>query len=204
MFAASIFQTAPNPTVYLPYWQRDRACGMSLIVRTERNPELVAESLRHVIQSLDREMAVPQYRTLDEIVFASVALRRFQLTLVLLFASMALILAGLGIYGVVSYTVTERRSEMGIRMALGASGADVRGLVLRQGLRPVALGLISGLIGAVAIGRVLQSLLFGVSAGDPLTFSAVAVVLLIVAAIACYVPAARATGLNPLIILRQD
>jgi predicted permease len=200
---AGSLQKQPNPTVYVPYWQRDRSL-MSLVVRTSMDSAAVAGAVRAEIRRLDPEMPVPQFLSMDEIVSASVAQRRFQLTLVLLFAAIALGLASLGIYGVVSYSVAQRRGEMGIRMALGATGSDLRGLVLRQGLAPVVIGLAAGLAGALAIGRVLGGLLFGVSSTDPLTMSVVAAVLLAVGAAACYVPALRATRSDPLVALRYE
>ncbi len=141
---------------------------------------------------------------MDEIVSASVSARRFQLSLVLLFAGIALALASLGIYGVVSYSVAQRRGEMGIRMALGATSGDLRSLVLRQGLSPVMIGLVCGLASALAAGRVLSGMLFGVSAADPMTMGVVAMVLIIVAAAACYVPARRAMKSDPLVALRYE
>jgi ABC-type antimicrobial peptide transport system permease subunit len=124
--------------------------------------------------------------------------------MVLLFAAIALCLASLGIYGVVSHTVAQRRNEMGIRMALGATGDDLKALVMRQGLAPVMFGLAVGLSGAVAAGRLLNSLLFGVTATDPVTLGAVAALLSSVAAAACYIPAARATRTDPLTVLRYE
>jgi putative ABC transport system permease protein len=202
-------QTQPNITVYLPFWQRSRN-GLSLILRTAADPvgianaEGIFNAARREIQRLDSSLPVPRLRPMDELVAASVAPRRFQLTLVMLFAATALLLAALGIYGVVSYSVAQRRNEMGIRMALGATGSDLRSLVLRQGLAPVVIGLVVGLAAALALGRVLSGLLFGISATDPLTMSAVTATLLIVAAAACYVPALRATKSDPLVALRDE
>ena len=141
---------------------------------------------------------------MQQIVAASVAQRRFQLTLVILFAGIGLVLASLGIYGVVSYSVEQRRGEMGIRMALGATGLGLRALVLRQGLAPVVMGLAAGVAGAIAMGRILQGLLFGVQVTDPLTLAAVAAILLAVAAAACYLPARRVTRGDPLAALRYE
>jgi predicted permease len=202
--SAGGLQKQANPTVYLPYWQRFDQRRCTLIVRTSMEPSAIASAVRAEIRRLDPEIPVPQFQTMGEIVSASVAQRRFQLTLVMLFAAIALGLASLGIYGVVSYSVAQRRNEMGIRMALGASGSDLRSLVLKQGLAPVVIGLVAGLAGALALGRVLSGLLFGVSASDPLTMGTVAAVLLIVAAMACYVPALRATRSDPLVALRYE
>ncbi len=134
----------------------------------------------------------------------SVAQRRFQMSLVLLFAMAALILASLGVYGVVSYMVTQRRAEIGIRIALGASSSDVHKLVLGQGLGPVVGGLFMGIVAALALGRVLSSLLFQVSERDPLTFAVVTGVLLAVAGIACFLPSRRAVRSDPAAVLRYE
>jgi putative ABC transport system permease protein len=141
---------------------------------------------------------------MQQIVSHSVAQRRFQLALVLLFACAALLLAGIGIYGVVSYSVTQRRSEMGIRMALGATGDDIRRMVVWHGMMPVFGGLTAGLFGALALGRIVSSLLFGVAPSDPVTFASISAVLLAVAAAACYIPAMRATRVDPMVALRYD
>jgi putative ABC transport system permease protein len=196
-------QKNPNPTVYLPYWQRDRAT-MSLIVRTQMNPVTIVPPVRNEIHKFDSEMPALEFRTIDQLVTDSVAVRRFQLSLVLLFAVLALCLAALGIYGVVSNTVAQRRSEMGIRLALGATGNNLKALVIREGLQPVIVGLTAGLSGAVAAGRLMNSFLFGVTATDPPTLVAVAALILSVAVAACYVPASRATHTDPLTVLRYE
>ena len=196
-------QQAPNLTVYLPYWQRNQS-QYSLAVRTAIDPAQISSAVRVEIRKLDPEIPVPVFRTMRQIVSASVAQREFQLTLVLLFAAIGLILASLGIYGVVSYSVEQRRGEMGIRMALGATAGRLRAMVLRQGLTPVASGLVLGIAAAVAIGRIIQGLLFGVRVFDPLTIASVAVVLLGVAAAACYPPARRVTRADPLNALRYE
>jgi predicted permease len=196
-------QKQPNPTVYLPYWQRNNT-GLSLVVRTEMDPSGIAQALRTRLRGLDPELPVGQFRALDEIVSASLAQRRFQLNLVLLFAAIGLALASLGIYGVVSYSVAQRLGEMGIRMALGATGSDLRSLVLRQGLEPVFAGIAFGLAGSVGAGRLLSGLLFGVNATDPPTLAFVTAVLLSIAAAACYLPALRATRSDALPALHSD
>jgi predicted permease len=202
--SAGSLQKQANPTVYLPYWQRFDQRRCTLIVRTSMEPSVIASAVRAEIRWLDPELPVQQFRTMDEIVSSSVGQRRFQLTLVMLFAAIALLLAALGIYGVVSYSVAQRKNEMGIRVALGATGSDLRSLVLRQGLAPVVIGLATGLAAALAMGRVLSGLLFGVAATDPLTMGTVAAVLLTVAAMACYFPALRATRSDPLVALRYE
>ena len=194
---------APNPTVYLPYWQLARP-NIALVVRTAAAPLSIAGAVRGAIRGLDPELPAPRLRTIGEVVDAQLAERRFQLTLVLIFAASALLLAAIGVYGVVSHTVARRTNEIGIRMALGASRWEVRLMVARQGLAPVAAGLAAGLAGAAAVARLASGFLFGVSPADPPTFAAVAVVLLTAALAACYLPARRATRVDPLTALRYE
>jgi len=193
----------PTMTVYVPYWQRFQAQAL-LAVRTPRDPAAIASELRTALRRVDPELPVPAFRTMQEIVAVSVADRRFQMDLVLLFGLVAVLLASLGIYGVISYSVAQRTGELGIRMALGALPSGIRWLVLRQCLGPVAGGLACGLIASGIAGRLLNSLLFGVSAVDPLTMGAVVVTLSGVAAVAGYVPARRATRVDPVTALRED
>lgn len=204
---ANGLQLPPTLTVYQPYWQQAQR-DMALAVRTSSDPAGISNAVRAMVRAmvrgLDAELPVPQFRTMQQIVSASVAERRFQLSLVLLFSGTALLLACLGIYGVVSYSVAQRRNEMGIRIALGATGANLSAMVLRQGLSPVTIGLAAGLAAALAVGRILSGLLFGVSFADPLTLALVAVVLMLVAAAACYFPARGATRTDPLIALRYE
>ena len=153
---------------------------------------------------VDRLVAVARLRQMEQIVDESVAQRRFQMMLVLLFAGAALVLASLGIYGVVSYAVALRRSEMGIRMALGAGRADILNLILRQGITPVALGLSGGIVASLATAHLLAGLLYGVAAVDPITIGGVMLVLGVVAAFASFLPARRATCVDPSTALRND
>lgn len=193
----------PVLIIYIPYWQRPRTAG-SLLVRTEMDPRGIAAGVREAIRQVDADVPVPEMETMQQVMSDSVAQRRFQMLLVMLFAAAALALAGFGIYGVVSYSVTRRRTEMGIRMALGAGAADVQRMVLWQGIRPVVAGLAAGIVGALAAGRVLSSLLFQVSAHDPATIGGVAVVLLAVSALAALAPARRATRVDPITALRFE
>jgi len=193
----------PSPTVYLPYWQRNFN-QVSLAVRTEMPPLAASSAIRSAIRAVDPELPVPAFRTMDEIVSESVAQRRFQMTLVLLFGLTALLLASLGIYGVVSYSVAQRTSEMGIRLALGASSGGIRTLVLRQSLPPVVLGLGAGVVASLALGRVLSSLLFGIGVGDPVTIAGAIALLSTVAIVAAYIPARRATRVDPITALRYE
>jgi len=200
---------APSPTVYLPYWQSVVPPGVNsmdlvMVVRTTTDPKTMASSLRGVIRGLDQELALPAFRVMDDVVTDSVGQRRFQMALVLLFAVAGTLLASLGIYGVVSYSVAQRTNEMGIRLALGALPGDIRRLVITQGFTPVLIGLGAGLLASVGISRVLGTLLFGVTPTDPLTLSAVVAVFVTVALAAMYVPAQRAIRVDPLQTLRQD
>jgi len=196
-------QKVPQQVIYIPYWYRGNLM-MSLVIRTGMDPTAIAGGVRAALHQLDPELPVPQFRTMRDIVSASVAERKFQLSLVLAFAGIALVLACLGIFGVVSYTVAQRRGEMGIRLALGATAGDLRTMVVRQGLAPVVVGLACGIAGALAMGRVLEGLLFGVSATDPWTLAGVSAVLIAVAAAACYIPAMRVSRADPLSALRYE
>jgi putative ABC transport system permease protein len=200
---ADRLQKSAQLVVYLPYWMQMRSAA-SLIVRTGMDPRSIASAVRAELRKLDPELPVPRFRTMQEIVDASVAERRFQLALVLSFAGIALALASLGIFGVVSYSVAQRRGEMGIRLALGATSGDLRMMVLRQGLAPVAIGLAAGLAGALALGRALEGLLYGVKPADSMTLAAVAALLLAVGAAACWLPALRASRADPLTALRWE
>jgi putative ABC transport system permease protein len=200
---ANGLQKPPEQVVYIPYWYRGRS-QTSLVIRTGMSPTAIAGAVRAELRKLDPELPVPQFRTMQDIVSASVAERKFQLSLVLVFAGIALALACLGIFGVVSYTVAQRRGEMGIRLALGATAGNLRSMVVRQGLMPVVVGLTCGIVGAVALGRVMEGMLFGVQSGDPWTLAAVSLTLLGVAAAACYIPAMRVSRADPLTALRYE
>jgi predicted permease len=193
----------PVNMMYIPYWQRVQGRG-SLLVRTAMDPRGIAAALRSAIWAVDSEVPIPEVRTLEQVMERSVAQRRFQAMLVVLFAAAALALAAFGTYGVVSYAVARRRAEMGIRMALGAKRSDVLKMVLRQGMMPVLTGLAAGAVAALAMGRFMASLLFQVSAHDPLAFIAAAALLLLVSAAACLVPARRATLVDPTEALRCE
>jgi putative ABC transport system permease protein len=193
----------PVLIIYVPYWQRPRLAA-SLLVRTAMDPRGIAAGVREAIHRLDADVPIPKMQTLREVMSGSVAQRRFQMMLVMLFAAAALALAGFGIYGVVSYSVARRRTEMGIRMALGARTAALQRMVLWQGIRPVVAGLAVGIGGALAAGRIVSSLLFQVSARDPVTIGGVSVVLLAVSVVAALVPARRATRVDPMKALRFE
>jgi putative ABC transport system permease protein len=199
----STLNKAPNLTVYLPYWQRDRA-DFSLIVRTAMDPLAITPALRSAIHGLDSELVVPQPTTLVDVVDASVRQRRFQMALVLAFALSALLLAALGVYGVVSQSVAQRTKEIGIRLALGAPRPHLWLVIARYGLTPVIAGLVVGMGIALAATRSISGLLFGVPATDPVTYGAVMGVLLMAGLLACWLPARRAARIDPLEALRQE
>jgi putative ABC transport system permease protein len=192
-----------QPELYVAYKQNARPTAM-LVVRTSNDPTNLISSIRNEVQGLDNTLAIYSVRTLEEYLSASVAQPRFNTLLLGIFAAVALILTTVGLYGVMSYTVTQRTHELGIRMALGAKPADVLKLILRQGMGLTLLGIVFGLAGAFALTRVAESLLFGVSATDPLTFLMVSAFLLGVAMIACLVPARRATRVDPMVALRYE
>jgi len=193
----------PVDMLYIPLWQRPQNSS-SILVRTAMDPKSIASALRAAVWSADGDVPVPQERTLQQILSTSVARRRFQMTLVLLFAIAALALAAFGTYGVVSYAVARRRAEIGIRMALGAGQGRVLRLVLRQGMMPVIAGLAVGALAALAIGSYVSAMLFQVSPHDPLAFAISAAVLTAVSALACWIPARRAAGVNPLEAIRYE
>jgi predicted permease len=199
----SILKQTPNMTVYLPYWQRDRAY-FALVVRTAMDPLAITPALRAAIHSLDRELVVPRPMTLEDVVDSSVRQRRFQMALVLAFAIAALLLAAIGVYGVVSQSVMQRTKEIGIRLALGAPRASLWMTIARHGLTPMIAGLAVGMAGALVATRSLAGLLFGVPPTDPATYGAVAGVLLLAGLVACWLPARRAARIDPLEALRQE
>ena len=191
-----------QPAMYQPLIQATTG-NVFLSVKTEAaDPLSLAAAVRSEIRSLDPELPVAQVRTLEQRFATAVAQPRFGATLVALFAALALILASIGIYGVISYSVTQRTHEIGIRIALGARSRDVLGLVARQGMTLTVIGLGVGLSASFALTRLMKNLLFGVSETDPLTFIAVSLLLSLVALLACLVPARRATKVDPMIALR--
>lgn len=196
-------QEEPSPEVYLSS-QQDAFSEMSFVVRTQIEPEGLAAAGREAVQDVDRAQPVAAIRTMENIVSESVTQQRFNLTLLAIFGGIALVLSAAGIYGVTSYTVNQRTHEIGIRMAVGAKEQDVLRMMMRQGMKPAVIGLAIGFASALAVTRLMQSLLFGVSATDPVTFAALAAVLLFVALLACYFPARRATKVDPMIALRCE
>jgi ABC-type antimicrobial peptide transport system permease subunit len=177
---------------------------MNVVIRSPLEPATLALTVRRTVNALDPTLPVVSYRSMDEVFSDSVSRPRFLAQLLGIFAVVALALAAIGTYGVLAYSVAARRRELGIRMALGSSQQGLLSLVLGQGMGLATLGLIAGLLGALAVTRLASSLLFGVKPADPLTFAGVAVFMLLVAFVACLVPARRATRVDPLVALRAE
>ena len=193
----------PTLVVYTPFWKLAPASG-EIVVRSTTASAVSMADIRQTLRAMDSGIPAPLIRTLDYIVQQNVGDRRLQRDVAGMFALSALLLAALGIYGVVAYSVALRRREIGIRLALGASVADVRRMVLGQGFRPVMVGLAIGLAVALAAGRLIRGVLFGVSPNDPATLAGVAVCLGLVAAMGCLLPAQGATRLDPMRVLREE
>lgn len=189
--------------VYLPYEQSSPTI-VTLIVRAEKDPAALTASVREALKAVDPEVPLYSVRTLDELVSERTAERRLAVMLITVFAAVALLLAAIGIYGVMSYAVAQRTQEIGIRMALGAERQDILRMVLRQGGLMAVTGIGLGVLVALGLARLITSLLFEVSATDPPTFSVVPLVLTAVALVACYIPARRATRVDPLVALRSQ
>jgi predicted permease len=191
------------PQMYVPYLQNPSAI-MSLLVRTERKPLSWASAVQNQVWSVDKDQPVSNIRTMEDVVAETFSRPSAIAWLLDSFAFLALVLASIGIYGVISYSVGQRTRELGIRMALGARPGAALTLVLREGLSIVAIGVAAGLLGAFAAGRLLSSLLYGISSYDPFTYVSVALVLATVALLACYIPARRATRVDPAVALRHE
>ena len=189
--------------MYLPYKQAPRPF-ISFVARTASSPESMIQPVSRAIYSIDKEQALTNVQTMEQVLTESLSGRRFNMTLLLTFAGVALVLAAVGVYGVMNYTVTLRRRELGIRMALGAEAKDVLRLVLGQGLMLTLIGVGAGLISAYALTRLMVSLLYGVTATDYATFASVSAVLIVVGIAASYIPARRATKVDPTIALRTE
>lgn len=194
---------APRATMYVPYKQ-DVFRSMWLVARTQGDPMQLAGAMRRAVGEIDPALPAFAMTALSTIVSDSVAQRRFSLLLLMVFALVALLLAAVGLYGVVAYTASRRTQEIGLRMALGAQGRDVMQMILAGGMKLAVVGLAAGLALALALGRFIESLLFGVTPFDPLAYAVSAGVLLATAGIASYVPARRAMAVDPLVALRQE
>ena len=197
-----------QPTMYVPYfdsgWCPWFAREMYVVVRSASAPQEVVSALQSAVLSLDNQLAIAHVRTMDQLLYESVAGSRFRAVLFGVFAALALALAMIGIYGVMAYTVSQRTHEIGIRMALGARRMNILRTILREGAGLALLGVAIGFVVALALSRTLAGLLFGVQATDPVTFGIVAALLLGVALAACYVPARRATRVDPMVALRHE
>jgi putative ABC transport system permease protein len=192
-----------NPEITVPFWQvpwpRARVA-----VRTSVPATTVVSSMADVVRGLDPTLPLHEVETIEETMTDATAPDRFYTVFLAAFAAVALTLAGIGIYGVMSFAVAQRTHEIGLRMALGAKRSQVLGQILREGMATALLGTAFGAVGAVAIGRALQTTIYGVEPTNPLTFAAVAGLLLLAALLACVVPARRAATVDPMIALRQD
>jgi putative ABC transport system permease protein len=194
---------AAPPEIYLPHAQMGTR-NMSLVLRSDVPPDTLAEAAQRAVHALDPNLPVTALRSLDDVVARSISQPRFYMLLLAVFAASALALAGIGIFGVMSYAVTQQTREIGIRIALGADGGAVVAMVLQRAGLLIALGLVLGVAGALGVGRALSTLLFKVSPQDPLTLAVVATVLAAVALLASYLPARRATRVDPLVALRTE
>jgi len=192
-----------RPAMYMPHAQAPNN-RMTVLVRTAGDPLAMAAAVREQLRAIDKDVPVTHVQTMENVLGASVAQPRFSMLLVGLFAGLALILSAVGIYGVMAYSVSRRSHEIGVRMALGAGAGQVLKLVLKDGMSLALAGIAVGLLGAFGLTRLMASLLFGISAKDPLTFASVAAFLALVALVACYIPARRATKVDPLIALRNE
>jgi len=193
----------PTLIVYVPMWKR-MPWEVDLVVRSSMAADALPREVRRALAKIDPGLLAPRMRTMAQLVDETVARRRFQMRVAIGFGLAAMLLAAVGIYGVVAYGIALRRRELGVRMALGARAGQVRRLVLVQGLRPVILGLAPGVLAALAAGQLVRSMLFGVTASDGLTLAAVAGILTLVAALACLVPAHAASHIDPARVLRDE
>ncbi|HEX8186126.1 MAG TPA: ABC transporter permease, partial [Blastocatellia bacterium] len=200
---SAALEADPRPQVYRPFLQFSWS-DLSLVIRTESDPLQLAATVRNEVKAIDPNQPVANVRTMEQAVTESVARRRFIMLLLALFAAVALMLTVVGLYGVISYSVTQRTHEFGVRLALGAQASDVLRMVVRDGLRLAALGVGIGLAAAFALTRVMASMLFNVSASDPLTYVLVTALLVVVALVSSYIPARRATKVDPMIALRSE
>lgn len=189
-----------QPEIFVPcrWWN-----SVSIVVRGASDSAVVP-AVRARLAALDKNVPLYQVATMEELLGHSSASRRFSLVLLSLFAALALLLAAVGVYGMLSFSVSRRTQEFGVRMALGAEPRDLLWLILKQGMKPVLLGVILGFIASVVITRLISSLLYGVSPTDPLTFSGVTMLLVVVGIAACYIPARRILRVDPLRALRHD
>jgi predicted permease len=200
----STLEQTPGLEMYFPVAQNGDWGSMDLVVRSTIPLQSLVPGVRDALRGLDSDLPNGDFQPLQELVDQAVSPRRFVTVLLGGFSVLALILACLGIYGVISYSVTQRTNELGIRLALGASLAAILRLIIAQGVKLVLIGLLVGLVAAFALTRLLSSLLFGISTTDPWTFLGIAALLMLIALVACYIPARRATKVDPVIALRYE
>jgi putative ABC transport system permease protein len=193
----------PRPTLYLPYAQ-DPWSKLTVVIRARTAAAALSQPVAAAIHGIDRDLAVSNIRTMDQVVAASLTARRFNLTLIGLFAVSALLLATLGVYGVISYTVAQRTREVGIRLAIGAQPRDVMTMIVKQGAGLALVGVAIGVIAALALTPLLGSLLYAITPTDQMTFAEVGAAVIGVALLASYLPARRAAKSDPVVALRQD
>jgi ABC-type antimicrobial peptide transport system permease subunit len=203
-------RSAVEAQFYFPFMQlpeklmRLAAGAVAVVLRTEGDPASVMGPVRRTVAQLDRRDVIYGVQTMDEVVAGSFAARRVSMILLAVFATLALVLSCVGIYGVISYVVGQRTHEIGIRMALGAQRGDVMRLVLGEGVRMALIGVAAGIAAALGLTRLMAEELFGVTAQDPLTYAMVAILLTLVALLACYLPARRAMRVDPVVALRYE
>jgi putative ABC transport system permease protein len=192
----------PRPTVYVNLFQRPRA-AITVTMLSDADTRLVTSAARGILQDLNPEIPA-KFRTFSQVYSASLGSRRFSFILIGFFGIVALLLATAGVFGVMAYSVSRRTREIGVRVALGARSSDVLRMILSQGLRTIFIGVAIGIAGSLALTRTVESLLFGITATDPLTFGAVTLLLIAAALLACFVPARRATKVDPIVALRYE
>jgi predicted permease len=208
---SSLNEQAP-PTIFIPLAQAEMGTDQlfqgwyptTILVKAAVNPASLSHAVETAVQDVDPNLPIGKIRSLDEVLSISLAFQRFLMTLMSLFAGLAMLLAAIGLYGVISYSVNQRRHEIGIRMALGATRNGVLGMIVRQGLTLALVGAAAGLAGALAVTRILGNMLYGVTPNDPPTFAATALLLMLVAFLASYLPARRATKVDPMVALRYE
>jgi putative ABC transport system permease protein len=200
------FREEPGPEIYVPFTQKSypSLLTMQVVLRTKSDPTAITTSVRDAIHSVDADLPLAAVTTLDALVDTSMAQPRFSVLLVGAFAAFALLLASIGLYGVISYSVAQRTREIGVRIALGAQRRAVFAMVLREGMGLALFGIVIGVAVALAVTQTLAAFLYGVRPADPLTFVTVSIVLLGVALAASYIPARRATRVDPMVALRHD